>query len=64
MNWPLLANSLLVSGLTTLLASVLGAVIGLVFILVFRKGLTYELPFGTFLALAGILIVVWGHEAV
>jgi leader peptidase (prepilin peptidase)/N-methyltransferase len=47
-----------------LLASVLGAVIGLVFILVFRKGLAYELPFGTFLALAGILMVVWGHEAV
>ncbi len=49
---------------TVLLASVLGAVIGLVFILVFRKGLAYELPFGTFLALAGILMVVWGHEAV
>ncbi|HXI52015.1 MAG TPA: hypothetical protein VNH84_10935 [Candidatus Saccharimonadales bacterium] len=29
MNWPLLANSLLVSGLTTLLASVLGAAVAL-----------------------------------
>lgn len=47
---------------TVLLASVLGAVLGLVFILLFRKGMTYELPFGTFLAFAAILWVVWGNE--
>ncbi len=44
---------------TLMLASVLGAVLGLLFILVFRKGLAYELPFGTFLAAAAILLVVW-----
>jgi leader peptidase (prepilin peptidase)/N-methyltransferase len=49
---------------TVLLASVLGAVIGLVFVILFRKGMAYELPFGTFLAMAGILVMVWGHEAV
>ena len=41
-----------------MLASVLGAVLGLLFILIFRKGLTYELPFGAFLAAAAILWVV------
>ena len=46
-----------------MLASVLGAVLGLIFILLFRKGMMYELPFGTFLALAAILLVVWRHEA-
>lgn len=45
-----------------MLASVLGAVLGLIFILLFRKGMAYELPFGTFLAFAAILLVVWGHE--
>lgn len=43
---------------TLMLASVLGAVLGLLFILIFRKGLAYELPFGTFLAAAAILLVV------
>jgi leader peptidase (prepilin peptidase)/N-methyltransferase len=43
-------------------ASVLGAVLGLFFILLFRKGMTYELPFGTFLAFAAILMVVLAHE--
>lgn len=43
---------------TVLLASILGAVVGLIFIVLFRKGLTYELPFGTFLAAAAILMVV------
>jgi len=43
---------------TLMLASVMGAVLGLVFILTFRKGLAYELPFGTFLAAAAILLVV------
>jgi leader peptidase (prepilin peptidase)/N-methyltransferase len=44
---------------TLMLASVLGAVLGLLFIVLFRKGMAYELPFGTFLAAAGILMVVW-----
>jgi len=45
-----------------MVASVMGAALGLVFIVVFRKGMQYELPFGTFLALAGILWVVWRNE--
>jgi len=44
---------------TLMLASVLGAVLGVLFILIFRKGMAYELPFGTFLSAAAILIVVW-----
>ena len=43
---------------TLMLASVMGAVLGLIFILIFRKGLAYELPFGAFLAAAAILLVV------
>ncbi|HYM12654.1 MAG TPA: prepilin peptidase [Bryobacterales bacterium] len=46
-----------------MLASVLGAVLGLVFIGLFRKGLAYELPFGTFLAFASIVLVIYGNEA-
>ena len=46
-----------------MLASILGAVLGLVFILLFRKGMAYELPFGAFLASASILVAVWGNEA-
>lgn len=45
-----------------MVASILGAIVGLIFILLFRKGMTYELPFGTFLAFAAILTVVWAHE--
>lgn len=44
--------------LVVLLASLLGAAAGLAFIVLFRKGLAYELPFGSFLALASILIVL------
>jgi leader peptidase (prepilin peptidase)/N-methyltransferase len=44
--------------LTVLLASVLGAALGLVFIVLFRKTMTYQLPFGTFLAFASILLVM------
>jgi leader peptidase (prepilin peptidase)/N-methyltransferase len=45
-----------------MLASVLGAVLGLLFIGLFRKGLAYELPFGTFLAFASIVLVICGNE--
>jgi len=48
--------------LALMLASILGAILGLIFILIFRKGLLYELPFGTFLAFASILMVVLFHE--
>ncbi|MGB8592857.1 MAG: prepilin peptidase [Candidatus Acidiferrales bacterium] len=46
--------------LTILLGSVLGSVIGLGFILLRRKGSDYELPFGTFLGTAAILVVFFG----
>ena len=45
-----------------MLASIMGAVLGLVFILIFRKGMAYELPFGTFLAFAAILVTLAGSR--
>ncbi len=45
---------------TVMLASILGALAGMAFILVFRKGLLYQLPFGTFLALAAIVVALGG----
>jgi leader peptidase (prepilin peptidase)/N-methyltransferase len=44
--------------LTVMTGSILGAAAGLVFIVIFRKGLAYQLPFGTFLAFAAILVVL------
>ncbi|MGO9640749.1 MAG: prepilin peptidase [Candidatus Acidiferrales bacterium] len=46
--------------LTILLGSLLGSVLGLLFILIFRKGRQYELPFGTFLGAAALLVVFFG----
>lgn len=40
--------------------SVVGAVAGLVYIAVARKDMTYELPFGTFLGLAALLVGLGG----
>ncbi|MBI3667549.1 MAG: prepilin peptidase [Acidobacteria bacterium] len=48
--------------LAVILASIAGTVLGLLFILLFRKGLAYELPFGTFLAFSSIVLAVWGSE--
>jgi leader peptidase (prepilin peptidase)/N-methyltransferase len=45
-----------------MLASLVGAVLGIIFIVVFRKGMAYELPFGTFLAFAAIVIAVAGTQ--
>jgi leader peptidase (prepilin peptidase)/N-methyltransferase len=44
------------------IASVVGAVVGMSVILVRKKSMTYALPFGPFLALAAILIALWGEE--
>ncbi len=44
--------------MVVMVASVLGALLGLLFILLLRKTMTYQLPFGTFLAVAAILLVV------
>jgi leader peptidase (prepilin peptidase) / N-methyltransferase len=46
--------------LTILAGSLLGSLVGLSLILILRKGRDYELPFGTFLGLAGVLVVFFG----
>lgn len=50
--------------LTILAGSVLGSVLGLAFILARRKETNYELPFGTFLGMAAILVVFFGTPLV
>lgn len=47
-----------------LISSLLGTVIGLLFILIFRRDMKYPIPFGPFLALAGLLQLFYGHELV
>jgi len=47
--------------LTIMVGSLLGAVIGLLFIQFSGKTREYELPFGTFLAFAGIVAVLYGE---
>jgi leader peptidase (prepilin peptidase)/N-methyltransferase len=49
--------------LTILLGSLLGSVIGAAIIAVGRKGGDYELPFGTFLGAAALLVVFFGSPA-
>ncbi len=46
--------------LTILAGSLLGSIVGIAFILLWRKGSQYELPFGTFLAMAGLLVMFFG----
>lgn len=46
--------------MTILAGSVLGTVVGLLLIALFRKGSDYELPFGTFLGGAALLVVFFG----
>jgi leader peptidase (prepilin peptidase) / N-methyltransferase len=46
--------------LTIFAGSVLGSVLGVAFILARRKGSDYELPFGSFLGLAALLVVFFG----
>jgi leader peptidase (prepilin peptidase)/N-methyltransferase len=47
--------------LTILVGSLLGSGLGLLFILIRRKGSDYELPFGTFLGVAALLVVFFGN---
>ena len=49
--------------LTILCGSLLGSVLGLLFILLRKKGTDYELPFGTFLGAAALLVVFFGTTA-
>jgi leader peptidase (prepilin peptidase)/N-methyltransferase len=50
--------------LTIMIGSMLGSVLGLIFIRVAGKTRQYELPFGTFLAAAGILTVLYGEDLI
>ena len=50
--------------LTILLGALLGSVIGLVFILARGKESNYELPFGTFLGMAAVLVIFFGAPVV
>lgn len=50
--------------LTILAGSLLGAILGAIFIIASRKGSTYELPFGTFLGAAALLVVFFGTPVV
>lgn len=52
------------SFLTLILASFAGAMVG-IFLLSFRKkDLHYSLPFGTFLAVSGFLVLLWGDRII
>lgn len=44
------------------IASLTGSCIGLIYILVQKKPLQVRIPFGPFLAVAGVACLLWGHE--
>ena len=48
--------------MTILIGSLLGSVIGIALIAISRKGWEYALPFGTFLAAAGIIVAFRGEQ--
>src|ERR1700683_4675899 len=50
--------------LTVLVGSVLGSVLGLAFMLARRKESDYELPFGSFLGMAAVLVMFFGTPVV
>jgi leader peptidase (prepilin peptidase)/N-methyltransferase len=50
--------------LTILVGAVLGSVLGVAVILLRRKDANYELPFGTFLGMAALLVVFFGTPVV
>lgn len=50
--------------LTIFGGALLGSVLGVAFILARRKGSNYELPFGTFLGMAALLVVFFGTPVV
>jgi leader peptidase (prepilin peptidase) / N-methyltransferase len=50
--------------LTIMIGSLLGSVIGLAFIRFASKTKEYELPFGTFLSMAGIISVLYGQDLI
>jgi leader peptidase (prepilin peptidase) / N-methyltransferase len=50
--------------LTILAGSVLGSVLGMAFMVARRKGSEYELPFGSFLGMAAVLVMFFGAPLV
>lgn len=50
--------------LTIFAGSVLGSILGLLFILARRKDSEYELPFGSFLGMAAVLVVFFGTPVI
>jgi len=50
--------------LTIFAGSLLGSILGIAFILARRKDSTYELPFGTFLGVAAMLVVFFGTPVI
>jgi leader peptidase (prepilin peptidase) / N-methyltransferase len=50
--------------LTIFAGSLLGSILGLAYILLRRKGSNYELPFGSFLGMAALLVVFFGTPVV
>ncbi len=50
--------------LTIFTGSILGSILGLLFILARRKDSEYELPFGTFLGMAALLVVFFGTPVI
>jgi leader peptidase (prepilin peptidase) / N-methyltransferase len=50
--------------LTIFAGSILGSILGLAFIIAHRKGTDYELPFGSFLGMAALLVVFFGTPVV
>lgn len=50
--------------LTIMIGSLLGSIVGLIFIRISGKTREYELPFGTFLAAAGIVTVLYGEDLI
>ena len=50
--------------LTLILASFAGALVGVYFILARKKDMQFALPFGTFLAPAAIVALLWGEKII
>lgn len=50
--------------LTIFMGSLLGSILGMIFMLARRKQSDYELPFGTFLGMAAVLVVFFGTPLV
>jgi prepilin signal peptidase PulO-like enzyme (type II secretory pathway) len=50
--------------LTIFAGSLLGSILGLAFMAARRKDSNYELPFGTFLGMAALLVVFFGTPVV